>query len=489
MAISKERRGLIFSFLIIYLFIVLLLAGIVTAGFHLYRDQVSRSEAGLQVAVVAVEIGPLLVAAYQQQDEHQLAGAGLIYNQMAEQARSYYGEMKQTQMQLRESQARFRDMAEISTDWFYELDTDFNLVYLSEQFYHLTGLAKNQVIGKPISLLATNQEDHAKWEAYQDLLTAHKEFRQFEFRIRTGHGGDCVANISGKPVFDNNKKFQGYRGTGRDVTQFRQNQEALAEANQNFGDSVAYASHFQHRLLTSEPDLQRDFGEVRFIWQPRDLVGGDFLTHFQIGGKSYIVFYDCTGHGVPGGFMVMLVCAAIDRIRMQASHPGNCSEMLQSIHDEICVALGITPEHSATDGLDCAVLCLTPDKQSLEFAGANIDLLAVSETGEVQKYPALRQALGYRYQEKPLQAELHRISVDSRCFVLATDGIATQIGAKTGRMMGSRHFQSLLSEAKSTDPRKLANQLMRGLRRWQGEEERRDDVMILAFRMLPDTRR
>lgn len=69
MAISKERRGLIFSFLIIYLFIVLLLAGIVTAGFHLYRDQVSRSEAGLQVAVVAVEIGPLLVAAYQQQDE------------------------------------------------------------------------------------------------------------------------------------------------------------------------------------------------------------------------------------------------------------------------------------------------------------------------------------------------------------------------------------------------------------------------------------
>jgi len=63
-----ERRGLIASFLVVYLAIVLLLAGLVTAGFHLYRTQVSRSEAGLQAAVAAVEIGPLLVTAFQQQD-------------------------------------------------------------------------------------------------------------------------------------------------------------------------------------------------------------------------------------------------------------------------------------------------------------------------------------------------------------------------------------------------------------------------------------
>ena len=65
---SPERRGLIFSFLIVYLAIVFLLAGLVTVGFHLYRSQVSRSEAGLQVGIVAVEIGPLVVRAYQRQD-------------------------------------------------------------------------------------------------------------------------------------------------------------------------------------------------------------------------------------------------------------------------------------------------------------------------------------------------------------------------------------------------------------------------------------
>jgi len=234
--------------------------------------------------------------------------------------------------------------------------------------------------------------------------------------------------------------------------------------------------------LANEQDLMPDFGEVRFIWQPRDLVGGDFLSHFRMGDMPYILFYDCTGHGVPGGFMVMLVSAAIDRIRMQARQPKNCAEMLQAMHDEICASLEITPDHSATDGLDCAVIRLDKDKQMLEYAGANIDLLAISDMGEVIKYPARRHALGYRYLDEPLQAERHHIPIDGKCFLLATDGIVSQIGGRSRRVMGSRHFQALLAEAKTADPRKLANSLMRGLRVWQGGEERRDDVMILAFR-------
>jgi len=606
---SPERRGLIFSFLIVYLAIVFLLAGLVTVGFHLYRSQVSRSEAGLQVGIVAVEIGPLVVRAYQRQDSeavkqlmrsffafpaihcvhlfeggkvvlswpergcpehmqagiikvpmpvedtgfviefgldnaydkeqnwvstrtfgvlsvfvillvavtftlllirlvmrplmhlqqamlistpdnpvdakdvnaHQLGGAGLIYNQMAATARRYYSKMEKTQKQLRDSQARFRDMAEISTDWFYELDRNFKLAYVSDQFFQLTGLNKKEVVGKTLASLTLDQDEQGKWDDHQEKLMRNTEFRQFEFRIRTGDGRDCVANISGKPVFSDKGKFSGYRGTGRDVTQFRQNQEALAEANQNFGDSVAYASHFQHRLLAKEQDLRPDFGKVRFIWQPRDLVGGDFLTYFSIGETPYIAFYDCTGHGVPGGFMVMLVSAAIDRIRTQATAPKNCSEILQNIHDEICDALDITPYQNATDGLDCAIICLSRDKKYIEYAGANIDLLAVSKSGTLARYPAMRQSLGYQYLDKALAAERHKIPLDGQCFVLATDGIVTQIGGMPARMMGSRYFEALLREAKSNDPKKLANSLMRGLRRWQGSEERRDDVMVLAF--------
>ena len=126
-------------------------------------------------------------------------------------------------------------------------------------------------------------------------------------------------------------------------------------------------------------------------------------------------------------------------------------------------------------------MCLSRDRKHLEYAGANIDLLAVSKNGKLARYPALRHSLGYQYQDKGLDAKMYKITLDDRCFVLATDGIVTQIGGEPARMMGNRQFEALLCEAKSNDPKKLANSLMRGLRRWQGSQERRDDVMVLAF--------
>jgi len=65
----------------------------------------------------------------------ELAGTGEAYNRLADSARSYFQKMLETQTQLSESQARFRDMAEISTDWFYELDSSLSLSYLSEHFF------------------------------------------------------------------------------------------------------------------------------------------------------------------------------------------------------------------------------------------------------------------------------------------------------------------------------------------------------------------
>ena len=49
-------------------------------------------------------------------------------------------------------------------------------------------------------------------------------------------------SISGVPVFDEEGNFQGYRGVGSDVSEIKQKERQLAEANRNFGDSISYAS-------------------------------------------------------------------------------------------------------------------------------------------------------------------------------------------------------------------------------------------------------
>ena len=65
---------------------------------------------------------------------------------------------------------------------------------------------------------------------------------------------------------------------------------------------------------------------------------------------------------------------------------------------------------------------------------------------------------------------------------MTTDGMLTQIGEETRRVMGTRRFQEGLAAAGSADPAKLIRAAGRILKAWQGREERRDDVSVIAFR-------
>ena len=306
-------------------------------------------------------------------------------------------------------------------------------------------------------------------------LQAREDFRDFEYVIRSGDG---------KPIFDEAGQFLGYRGTGRDVTLLREKEHLLAEANRNFGDSVSYASWFQHRLLKRPETLSPIWGELELIWQPRDMVGGDFLKNISIKETEYLICFDCTGHGVPGAFMVMIVSAVIDRIAYRLDTPPEPALLLTYIHQDVCEA--------SRNGLDCAVLQIDSEGKMLSYAGASMDLFILTDTDKVQRVQASTDKLGYI--NKPLSEHLttHQFACDSGCFLIMTDGLATQIGRddvqNQMRMIGMNNIVKILSgedennQRKGNSPRAVTRQLMRSLRSWQGQQERRDDVMIIALK-------
>ena len=98
--------------------------------------------------------------------------------------------------------------------------------------------------------------------------------------------------------------------------------------------------------------------------------------------------------------MVFLVAASLDRIKLR-SHALSCAELLQQLHLEICRSLDIEEGADGTDGLDCAVVSLNKDRNELEYAGANIDLYAVDDTGQVKRHIASKVALGYHRSADP----------------------------------------------------------------------------------------
>ena len=403
------------------------------------------------------------------------------YNTLVAAARLFFRRLERSQNRLTESEKRFRELAEVSGDWFFEMDSKLRLSFISDRFFEITGLKPDDVIGRTRQQIAANTGVQGAFAQHVADLEARREFRRFEYEI-SGGPKPVHVSISGVPIFDDQGAFVGYRGTGTDVSDLKEKERQLAEANRNFGDSVTYASSIQRGLLPSTEGLTRHLGRTRAIWQPKDLVGGDFYWTRRIGNVDYLVFFDCTGHGVPGAFMTLIVTSVLEAIAVSSPMALPAARMLQLVHDGVCRQLGIEVDSPGHDGLDCAVVRIDRSEDSLEFAGASIDLFEIADDGEVTRHRGSRVTLGYRVHAAALPLTTVTLLTSARSFVMTTDGMLTQIGEDTRRVMGTRRFQEGLAAAKSADPAKLIRAAGRILKSWQGREERRDDVAVIAFR-------
>jgi PAS domain S-box-containing protein len=141
-------------------------------------------------------------------------------------------ERKCAEEALRESEAKFRDYAESASDWYWETDPDHKFTRLTEDERRLArGLATVSRMGVARWEFATDvQSEPEKWELHRSMLEARQPFRDFVYRATHSDGSVVYNKISGKPVFDANGEFRGYRGTGTDVTALR---TAEGEAREN----------------------------------------------------------------------------------------------------------------------------------------------------------------------------------------------------------------------------------------------------------------
>jgi PAS domain S-box-containing protein len=403
------------------------------------------------------------------------------YNKLVAAARLFFRRLDRSQKQLAESERRFRELAEVSGDWFFEMDSELRLSFLSDRFFEITGLTPDDVIGRTRKEIAASTNVQGEFDRHVADLEARREFRRFEYELEGGVKPVFVS-ISGVPVFDEEGNFQGYRGVGSDISEIKQKEHQLAEANRNFGDSISYASSLQLGLLPSPETLGHHLGKTRTIWQPKDLVGGDFYWVGRIGNLDYLVFFDCTGHGVPGAFMTLIVTSVLEAVAVSAPAPPTPARILQLVHDGVCRQLGITADNPGHDGLDCAVVRLNRSEDSLEFAGASIDLFEIATDGTVTRHRGAHTALGYRVHDAELPLTSVTLRTGQNAYVMTTDGMLTQIGEATRRVMGTKRFEEGLADVDGNDPARLVRMVGRILKSWQGREDRRDDVAVIAFR-------
>jgi PAS domain S-box-containing protein len=124
---------------------------------------------------------------------------------------------KRTEEALRESEQRFRDYAETGSDWLWETTSDHKVITISEHI-NAVGFKASGVKGLARWDIAADVEsDPEKWRQHRAVLESHQPFRNFEYTLG-GTGSPVYVRASGKPFFDAQGNFLGYRGTGTDIT-------------------------------------------------------------------------------------------------------------------------------------------------------------------------------------------------------------------------------------------------------------------------------
>jgi PAS domain S-box-containing protein len=147
-------------------------------------------------------------------------------------------ELHQAQLEVEAARQRMADWAEAATDWFWETGPDHKFTFLSDGFEKATGINAAAMIGRPAEARRLHGVDDAIQRRHAEDLAAHRPFRDLLAEGQTKRGRKYYVSISGKPVFDADGVFLGYRGTGCDVTSQVVVEQALARQTQLFSTLI-----------------------------------------------------------------------------------------------------------------------------------------------------------------------------------------------------------------------------------------------------------
>lgn len=183
---------------------------------------------------------------------------------------------KQTEAALRDSEERFRNLVEASSDWVWEVDENAVYTYVSPKVRDILGYEAEEVLGKTPLDFMSPEKLFSLTHDFATIFVTPQPFQCLEnFQIHK-HGHLLVLETSGVPVFDIEGKLSGYRGMSRDITQRQQEAAALRETQQQLqaildnSPAVIYALDTQNRFMLVNRQYEKLFN----------------MTQEQIAGKS-----------------------------------------------------------------------------------------------------------------------------------------------------------------------------------------------------------
>ncbi|MCB0402290.1 MAG: DUF4154 domain-containing protein [Flavobacteriales bacterium] len=255
--------------------------------------------------------------------------------------------------------------------------------------------------------------------------------------------------------------------------------EEIEEQHREITDSINYAKRIQNAILPPLPLVKEYLPDSFILYQPKDIVAGDFYWMEKVNGHVIYAAADCTGHGVPGA-MVSVVChtamnRAVNEFMLTRPH-----EILDKTREIVLETFEKSSE-DVNDGMDIALSSIDFKHHKLCFAGANNGLCLVRDHEVIQVSPD-KQPIGKYRDMKPFTNQEVDLKSGDVIYTF-TDGFPDQFGGPKGKKFMYKAFRNLLLEIHQKPMEEQHEILINTFNEWRGDVEQVDDICVIGVKI------
>jgi serine phosphatase RsbU (regulator of sigma subunit) len=257
---------------------------------------------------------------------------------------------------------------------------------------------------------------------------------------------------------------------------------AVEEKNKNITDSINYAKRIQNAKLPKKEEILASLPQCFILFNPKDIVSGDFYFFHKKEDTIYIAAADCTGHGVPGAFMSMI---GSEQLMDAVLHSNDTSEILKQLNKGIKKSLQQSDSVDSTrDGMDIAICSIDQKNLTLKYSGANRPLWIIrKDQTEVEEIKGTKKAIGGLTEDEQ-QYECHKIQLHKGdAFYIFTDGYADQFGGESKKKLMTKLFKEILLSIQDKSMQEQRKYLNNFMHNWRSGIEQVDDMLVIGVQL------
>lgn len=361
------------------------------------------------------------------------------------------------------------------------MDATGNIIWINDCFTRLYGYSYSDFIAaRGNNILQTSFNPAISGILRTCIDTRKPQFYQAANKLSSG---ECVwAQTTLTPVLDDAGNIRYLVSIDSDITKIVEAEQYITKQAGNIRDSIRYASQIQRAILPSRQMMGELFPDYFILYEPRDIVSGDFYWYFDAGDWIWIVAADCTGHGVPAALMSILGISLLQEISRRPAI-GTAAEILSSLRSMLKDTIRQRDNHSlVNDGMDISLCMVKHDRSALQFAGAYNPLIVVRGS-RIVEIKADKMPIGsHTYECNHFTNTTLPLEVGDRIYMYS-DGFASQFGGMNNKKFMRRNLNNLLLQHAHLPMAEQKTVLKNKLQCWMSchDAEQTDDILVLGF--------